>query len=566
MKEYMTVRKYLDKYSKPALTVLVLLLAVYVIKSNYKDLKQLPPPDFGYIILAALLFGIHYFIQAIGWHILLKSLGQTPKLRDSIRMYYLSMIARWMPGRIWYSATRLYIAKQIGVSVTSVVFAIVLELIYILIGGIITTLLFAGGIMHTILQSTRGQSMLVILVLVIVACSALAIRPSTLISLSRLGFFRKAVRKMAGEDLNDQNQPSLNMTNSLCLILFYALFWIYSGVMFGVLAKAFGPMNPTRWLACIPAFAGSWLIGFFSLITPAGIGVREGAMIIMLRESFGQPQSIVLSIASRLAMVLTELISAGVVFLFVKGNIRPDFSAIPQSNHTGPGSDRTEPVYVEEDTNISPALEDTSDINVNQTDSIQMPDHLSNRMQSAPVVQEQQHRSGVFYHLNHGKKHKEISKNNINALSKPISAYDIYHQLFTHTKVIISASQITELDCRKIVSQEGLPILNAALLYNGIEIAIPQLQITTMKTNEAVSHGNENISTNKQNQSRSRKNYHSKKSNLDFSISDHGVEIPKVSPYVWHINSAEDNNVDGSINSNDIYDDGQDHIAMELGS
>ncbi len=92
--------------------------------------------------------------------------------------------------------------------------------------------------------------------------------------------------------------------------------------MFGVLAGAFVPMNMGRWLACIPAFAGSWLIGFFSIITPAGLGAREGAMWLMLKPVMPQTQAIVLAVTSRLMMLATELLSVGLMWLLLRGGAR----------------------------------------------------------------------------------------------------------------------------------------------------------------------------------------------------------------------------------------------------
>jgi uncharacterized membrane protein YbhN (UPF0104 family) len=312
----------LKRWGKPALVMAAFACLALTLRHSVKDIAHLPAPKLGWLALAVVLFLIHYLIQALGWHGILKALGQPAPVRLSLRMWYMSLIARWMPGRIWYSASRLYLAREAGISVTAVTFAIVLELIYILMGGLIATLLFAGTLLRGVLASSGGQSALIGIILLLFVCAGLVLRPSTLLWMCRFSLFRKAVRRLAGETLTEQNMPSLRTGRSLALLAYYTAFWVYSGVMFGVLAGAFVPMNPSRWLACIPAFAGSWMIGFFSIVTPAGLGAREGAMWLMLKPVMPQAQAIVLAVTSRLMMLATELLSVGLIYGLLRGEVR----------------------------------------------------------------------------------------------------------------------------------------------------------------------------------------------------------------------------------------------------
>jgi glycosyltransferase 2 family protein len=292
----MTLRELVQRYGKPVGIALVCIFALVMVRKSLPDLAKLHPTNYGMLALGTVLFMATYLVQAFGWHLLLRALGQPVSIVDSARMFFMSMIARWMPGRVLYAATRLYIGRQIGISVTAVAFAIVLELIYILLGGVIVIVAFAGGIFQGVFSSPKGILELIVLVGIIIVAGMLAIKPSTLISLSRIPLFRRVMKKMAGEDLSEENQPRMSTSSSLLLILYAAGYWLFCGLMFGVLSSGFMPMSPERWLACIPAFAGSWLIGFFSILTPAGIGVREYAMTVMLSHSMGQAHALLMSV------------------------------------------------------------------------------------------------------------------------------------------------------------------------------------------------------------------------------------------------------------------------------
>ena len=137
----MTLRELAQRYGKPIIIALVCIFALVMVRKSLPDVAKLHPTNYGMLALGTVLFAVTYLIQAFGWHLLLRALGQPVSVVDSARMFFMSMIARWMPGRVLYAATRLYIGRQIGISVTAVAFAIVLELIYILLGGVIVIVL-----------------------------------------------------------------------------------------------------------------------------------------------------------------------------------------------------------------------------------------------------------------------------------------------------------------------------------------------------------------------------------------------------------------------------------------
>ena len=309
----------LKQFGKPLLIAAIIVCILATVLHGAKDASRIPPPKMSWLGLSLLLFLLHYGIQAIGWHLILHALGQRAPLRVSLRMYYLSLLARWMPGRIWYTATRLFLAREAGLSVTAISFGIVLELIYVLVGGSLAIVLFAGGLLHGLFATGGGRSALTAVAAAVVVAGAVAIRPQTLLWLCRFQFFRKLIRRVAGEELTDRNMPRMNTGPSLLLLGYFTLFWIYSGVMFGTLAGAFLPMRPVLWQACIPAFAGSWLVGFFSIVTPAGLGAREGAMWLMLRGVMLPSQAAVLALTSRLMMLGTELVCAALAAALLRG-------------------------------------------------------------------------------------------------------------------------------------------------------------------------------------------------------------------------------------------------------
>jgi hypothetical protein len=86
--------------------------------------------------------------------------------------------------------------------------------------------------------------------------------------------------------------------------------WIAYGIAFqlfirGMLGNAAGATT-----SYIAVYAASYIIGFLALFAPGGAVVREGAMVTgMLRLGLsGRPDALVIALASRLWLTVTELL------------------------------------------------------------------------------------------------------------------------------------------------------------------------------------------------------------------------------------------------------------------
>lgn len=74
----------------------------------------------------------------------------------------------------------------------------------------------------------------------------------------------------------------------------------------------------------LPVFIGmfslSWLLGYITLLAPAGLGVTEMSLTALLSLYIPFSLAAVLAIAFRVALVGTEIMFLLVAFLFVKDN------------------------------------------------------------------------------------------------------------------------------------------------------------------------------------------------------------------------------------------------------
>jgi hypothetical protein len=287
--------------------VIALIGFIWALKSASKqiDITAIPHPRF--LLLTLGLFLIHYEIQAIGWHFILRSLGLPITVAESHRMWVSSLMARWIPGPFVYSAARLVIAKDFGLPVGTVAYAVVLEMCYIVVGAVVTSLVFIGGVTHLKGLEYLGWTAAVLVSLCLVIC----FRPhvfSKLLHVKALGFLRRRITKDPDGQIHI---PAMDIRASLGLLLFYTAFWMYSGLILLSLAASKTATGFSDYPACASSFAGSWFVGFLAILTPAGLGVREGALYLLLDRTYAKPLVVVLAILMRVSMLVAEFTIVG---------------------------------------------------------------------------------------------------------------------------------------------------------------------------------------------------------------------------------------------------------------
>jgi uncharacterized membrane protein YbhN (UPF0104 family) len=82
--------------------------------------------------------------------------------------------------------------------------------------------------------------------------------------------------------------------------------WIVYGASFWCMLRGVG-ITPGGFWETIAAFSGAYLLGFLALFAPGGLGVREGALAVLLAPQIGPGLAGVIAVGSRLWMTLLEL-------------------------------------------------------------------------------------------------------------------------------------------------------------------------------------------------------------------------------------------------------------------
>ena len=277
-------------------------------------------PDPVLFLAASLLLLAAYFVSAALWGLIVRDLGG-PRLPlgDSVRIFMIANLGRYVPGKVWQIAGLAALAKGRGVPPSTAAASAVLG------QGIALVAAAAVGMGALLGGPESYRRWGLVGAAGVVAVVALLSIPAVF---RRLGgaWFRLA-RTEAPADLG--------MTHGLRWLGLYAANWVLYGLSFWVLARSLGLDGAVLPLAS--AFAAAYVLGYAVVFAPAGLGPREGFLIVFLTPHLGAGPAGVLAVVARLWTTVVELLPAGIFWLRWVGARPPTEAGAPVAGGGGVG-------------------------------------------------------------------------------------------------------------------------------------------------------------------------------------------------------------------------------------
>lgn len=306
----------------------VLWLAWLVLAGQWSELRQQPlslHPRWGTIGISALVVLLTYALLIELWRRLIRAFGDRIGAIAAARVWFVSSLGRYVPGRIWQIGAMAVLARRENVSATAATGSAILNTIVNIIAGMVVSVATGAALLdRTMVDGVGSPTSMrpseVALLLAAVGVAGLIALPWLLPMTTRL------VRRLTRRELN---VPSLSPAALWLLVSGHALGWLLYGAAFqlftaGMLGGATGATT-----AYIAVFTASYIVGYLALITPGGLVVREVAMVAMLVAAglTSPAEAAVLAVASRIWLTLLEVLP-GTIFLAVDA-ARPTSPRLP---------------------------------------------------------------------------------------------------------------------------------------------------------------------------------------------------------------------------------------------
>lgn len=289
---------------KGIILVVALGFLVALVRSQWSALQayewQLAP---GWAVAALVGLELTWFFEAATWRMILTSVGGVLPARQTFLIWFLSNIVRYIPGNVWQFLGMAELAHEAGVPRLMTLTSIVLhQIISTAVGVVLAACYFALFDTGDWLRTLRP-------LLLIVPFGLLLLQPRILEGL--LNWLLRKVKRPPIRVLLTWRQIWL-------LIGRYVIVWVMMGLSFAALVRALTPIDWPAVPYLVATWAAAYVIGYLTLLTPAGLGVREGALALLLFAIMPQGVAAVIAIVARLWMVAGEVLGAGAA-LIVRG-------------------------------------------------------------------------------------------------------------------------------------------------------------------------------------------------------------------------------------------------------
>jgi hypothetical protein len=273
------------KAARLAWLALLAATAVWLVATRWADMADLVADARPLALLGVLAASTLLLIpNALFWSTALRSLGENVGTGPVLHAASRTLMARYLPGGVWYAAGRSVLLVGRGVRPTALVAVSGLELglgapTALVVGG----LLLAGDSALPAWVPWAGAGVL--------AAATLVARPV----LNRLmGWWSRR---------RGQATPRALTTGALAsLVSVMAAYWLLMGAVFRSYLGAMG--TDIGWAEGSGAFLVSWGIGFFAIFAPLGLGVSEAGFIAIV--GWGA-DAVVLLAGFRLVLLVRDL-------------------------------------------------------------------------------------------------------------------------------------------------------------------------------------------------------------------------------------------------------------------
>jgi uncharacterized membrane protein YbhN (UPF0104 family) len=289
--------------AKIAFAAAVIAAIAYTLVTQWGALEEAAAsarPEWAYVALSCVLVFANYALLIQAWRVVLAGWGGKLGFWESARVWTISNLGRYIPGKVWQIGTLAVMAQARGISSTAAVGAALIVTLVNLVAGFVVLAATGAGVLEV---PTLG------VVAIVFLGAAVLIAPPF------LPWFGRLVARLTRRDFAIPRIPHRVIWIAA---LISAVSWVLYGLAFQVLTVGVLSQAPGAPGLYIAIYTASYLAGFLALIAPGGIGVREVVMATALKGAgFGTGEAILLVVASRIWLTVLEIVPA-MIFMIAR--------------------------------------------------------------------------------------------------------------------------------------------------------------------------------------------------------------------------------------------------------
>lgn len=295
----MTKKQLLNRFLQLAI---IIVLGYFFAPSFIESFRQFDPSawqiNYPLMILSLLLMQVVLYLQSAIWSTIVGFFGKRVSYNKAFKIAYLAQLGRYLPGRIWQLFGMIYLAAKEGVTKEEATVSFILSQIFCTPPGLLIVVVYLF-----ILETSEKYK----------HYAAFAWAGAIIVMLFLVIYFLPRLFKgMINLATRIMRQPPVEFVMEkkvgIKVILFYFVTWNLYGVCFYLFLLAILPGVDFNLVEIIGAWTLAYLVGYWMIILPAGIGAREAALVVLLAPIIGKDRAGIVVIGARVWSMLGELI------------------------------------------------------------------------------------------------------------------------------------------------------------------------------------------------------------------------------------------------------------------
>jgi len=239
------------------------------------------------LLLFGALFSYSFVVCIINPYlhgIAYREIGANISFWQTFRIFHLSRIGNYLPGRIWFATNYYIFSKKLDIDTEKIAKNFIMMNICLFLVGSICSFQIVS-LLHPVTQKL------------------LIIFPILLMFLIHPRIFNKALSPLLGKNVGKDYRYIFLV--KICILYFIA--YIILGVELYLCISTYTAVDISNFPLIVASSASSLVIGLLAIFAPVGIGVNEGINVTILSQIIPLEIAIAAVIVLRLMRVLVDI-------------------------------------------------------------------------------------------------------------------------------------------------------------------------------------------------------------------------------------------------------------------
>jgi uncharacterized membrane protein YbhN (UPF0104 family) len=256
-----------------------------------------------WLVISIVVMLLALLVMSAVLAIIFRAFSRNVSSAKAFKIAYLAQLGRYIPGKVWQVFGMVYLAGKEGVSKAEAITSFALAQVFATPPAILIVYLFlilTGGLSSTGFELAALGYVLAAIVVI------------SLFVLFRPSWLRQLINYVLTRFGKDTIDFEIQKKSGGKILFAYFAGWNLYGLAFYLFLISVSDFPAGHFLQAIGIFCAAYLIGYWSILTPGGIGIREAVLVVLLAPYFSPGVAAAVAAFARLWSIVGELIASGI--------------------------------------------------------------------------------------------------------------------------------------------------------------------------------------------------------------------------------------------------------------